>query len=488
MQRKNTMSQSKFSKIYPLLLWGGFLLWVILYFYRNYPFVTSNDFSSYIGSWGNLDDWRSPFMNFKIGILHTIFELYLNKFISLSNFIGVSYSLIFVASCALILHTLRSSWSAVLAFFIFLFMSDYFHEGMRAVRADYVFFAQISLIFAIVFYSLVNKIRSKLLVAFLLLLLLDTITWRQQGVLLIPFLVFYILRIYPTRQIIAAKLRVLWTFIITAALVGGDYILKYEILQARKLHPQSVMMLSDVRNASVLSGSSLGMESINMLPKLDGRIGDVPNVIAQSFYFVPAKTCNEVSSLSIEHPLVYQQIKKAWLRAITEQPKAFATGRVISCLQFLFWGRVPDSVDHFLKRSYPHMITDYVDFSSNKHGLIEVSLLPQSSSWRIFGLPVRDIEFHLKIVDSMMWCVRLIAYGWLLLAPFFLWMKISESQSTSVCAARLSWFISLVYLVSYLPFTPTADSRFVILSLFFSYLSLVLVFFVKSKKGEVSRH
>lgn len=483
--------------------WIVFAIWVLVMvaFFVNTR-SGYDDFYYYDSPYPELSDWHSPWGGMKFRFLHEVVEFFSLRY----EFVGRSVVRCLVlgflfASAAIFNGAIKRQGMRTRFFLLFLFLLPSFSFGLepmsvRLADTNNLALTQLLLLLSILYYSFVVGIQSKVLFVTLFFFLCDTIAWRMQCLLYVPFLLWFLFYLYPFKMPFAKLHHIGLTVFLSGAIVAGQSFFYSHVLGAKKMSGETVMLLSDICSVENMVQINPKHEFVSQTRVWSPRlVYALPSndscskpVIGQCFWYEINESSGEVlKPMVLKGTSCYYQyrqcfmddIRQRWKELVIAYPREFLTFRLLCFSQLCLDREFALGVVPAIQSRYPHVQIHQSGIGTAQNSLAElyqcsqlsefVSLMPSLATYTRL---VRDTNVRGAIIRKLATPLRLALLLWLMMGSYLLFHKNRLGVSANLKVARLCYLLSLVHLVSLMPYTPTPDYRYMVTSLVFGYLSL----------------
>ncbi len=314
----------------------------------------------------------------------------------------------------------------------------------RYVSIDMAFAAYLSI--AMVFVHLRQVGNVLLSSAFLMTLVLIAVLHRTNGLLLIPVVFWYATIHWPDVARMRRAKRIGFVLLGTLGVLGLVHLVNYGLIGARRAHPEVCMMQSDVYCTDLLKGVAPCKSVEERFGHGKFHIthpawGDSGKEICGRYGIVP-----EDSGLRAL-PEYHQVWKEGWFEAVTASPFHFLMARSVLTSQFFLQGECPEFLADFIRRNCPDA-TDVAFTSPYADKIILPSVIAEKMGVTAENVSVRQVVIFIYL-------------GSLLVLPcLYLWRRRDLPRCMTLRFSLFSYVISFVYSLSFLPFVPTPDCRY----------------------------
>lgn len=487
--------------------WIAFAIWVLfmlaIYVNGGHGF---DDFYFYTSPYPGLSDWHSPWGAIKFRFLRHVLDSFSMNY----ELIGRSFvrflvlSFIFLGA-AIFNYTIKRQGLSTRFFLLFLFFLPLCSFGIepRQVRladTNYLALSQLLFLISILYYSFVVRIKSKVLFAVLFILLWDTVAWRTQCLLLVPFLLWFFFYLFPFRSRLTQAKRICLTALVSCVIIIGQSFFYSHVLDVKKMSGETVMMVSDICSVENMLQINQNREFSTHNRKWTPILGyalpenksSAKPVIGQSFCYLIKESTGEVTgSFVLKNSSDYYQyrqlfiddIQRRWKEVILTYPQEFLTFRLLCLCQLsgsqnYAFGMVP-----YMETRYPHVQIHQPDSELALNSLSKlfkcsnlsefVNLLPKLNTYTRL---IRDLNVRACIISHLAIPIRSIFFLWLVFGAYLLFVKNRFQSDANLRVARLCYLLAFIYLLSLVPYTPTPDYRYMATALVLGGLSLVMYF------------
>ncbi len=478
------------------LVWIFFALYLYVFFVASSPLLISYDFSNfYFNASGFHDDWHPLWMKFKLNYLGTTFFAEGDCIAGMARLMHLYCALLWVVSNVLILWSMGRRFFASLSYVAMLLLILLaWPDQFRLVVADMGFFAHLFFLVALCFFAATRGAQLRWLFYLFLFLLWDVVTWRHQAVLLLPVFIWFFCRFHPKMCHYSWLRRGGVTACYSLILFASTQLLYYHILDGKRSYPQTVMMYSDIENISSMTKDGSFKEDFRRefgftpyAMTSDTLYMKKPYVLSQ-YYGFTSREGRTAEVKAISYKKAYDFLREHWVASIGDHPKEFLLARSVNYLHLMYSGIVPGFVKSYIARHYPHVeihALGGVSFSSPRPLSVLKERRQSGASYAYLIFKDRLVKSHL--VALLIPVLHTLVFLWLPLSLLFSLLFQYRGRlggalygdSTLLSMSQLCALSSIIYLLGFLPFTPTTDIRFTspalilgLLSLFFFLASL----------------
>ena len=283
--------------------------------------------------------------------------------------------------------------------------------------------------------------------AVMLLLLYAFMVRSNAPAALLPIIWYASVRLFPS---FSNRVRNAITALSLVTMFAILNLFNYHFLEAEKNHMASYMMVDDLVHLSIVENKSL-------LPMVDSRtviecsqeeIGGT-KLVGRLFCLITKPSYQAVA------PIPYEEVKEAWVSAVTKNPFEYVKYRLNAYLYLL---RDPS------ESPYIHTFTG---ISPNEMGLVQKD-------------NVATVALKIYVNGSAHLAPFLFKpYWWLILAVLLLCATLGmRGDRDSLTLIRVLLSSAILYMLSYIPLTPMADLRYVYWSML--AISLAVITFASS--------
>ena len=371
------------------------------------------------------------------------------------------YSLIKMSST--VCRYLRHSWLFAAAVSGMILMAGFL---MFAKTTDLFFCATVAWVLSrIVERYVAGKTITLLELCILIIVSAVAVSYRRNGVLIMPLLMWICLSLYiPAKRWRPLKRFVISCVIAVVAAIPLSSSVLVPVLGLTEAHGEEVYLSSDYAQMRMLKGKQIKLNKLDGIWHEDGKRG---GRVFMQFYRRYGQS---------------KDMRTLWMAEIKDSPSTFLKVRGINFLQFLTIGCLPDFIREPLQESYPHVyfpgagdyreiIWGYNNFPHDYNKDKEVHRIGEFHGWGGLlecGLFKNDILFRwplLAVLLCILYCITFGCLIWLL----FLRMR---GRPLSIPQRLALWcgLLEFGYLSSFLLFTPTPDYRYHFFCIFTGFL------------------
>lgn len=336
----------------------------------------------------------------------------------------------------------------------FLILADQTYCRFRfSIDLYFTAFLFVSITLPLFFYRIKFCKKSNVFISVLyIFLFLHIANYRKNAILLIPFLAAYVIA-WRCPQLPTNK--VIHSFFISVVFLLPLYATNH-LLPARRSHPPIPMLASDLKIAAILQRQEAENLAIMGQNGIDLRDGVNGVGIIGGLYSVRGVQFGKKGDVQ------WNEFKKYYLSSLATNPLSMGTAKVIQIVQFFSNGYVP----HFLRR----LIHYYFH-----------SCPPDSSRW--------DWKSDVPYDRSGITPERIIVYFFTcvsLILSYRAWRR--KGPSLPLVMSLITGVVALVYILSFLPVTPTPDFRYHSPSMLLGGFSILCtaLYYISSRSRKVS--
>ncbi len=480
--------------------WIVFVIWALLFFAYGMMIDFGNiDFNSYHNPWAVLSDWYSPWGAIKLRAINYLMSPDVYNVKVMLYAVKLYVCMIIVIASSVILYTLRYSGRRSLWFLLFLFLIPCFGFGFESdcsATADstHIFLSQLFLLLSIMYFCRVKRVRSRIILFLCFCLLFDTITWRVQSILILPIILWGLCYTNTAVGLKNCGKRCLLIVLLCLVFVFSLSIFNYYILSARKSSSMTVMMVSDIYSMqSMLNRPHVINEpvrqkkwSIVLWASQVPGCGNPEHEVGQAYnYFLysndEALECTQMMPDDLAYLERREQlmsaIKTLWFKMVFAHPKEFFAHRAVSLAQLLFERRGAAGVISGFHYFFSNVNVFHADVMlyryrsplfSGSYESLGSEKAKKLEFLSIYSTLIRDVS-----IAFLLYPLRVIAYFWVVVGAYLLFIKKRGEDGVELSFSRICLMIGVVYMMSYLPFTPTPDYRYMVPVIMLIFLSFV---------------
>jgi hypothetical protein len=247
---------------------------------------------------------------------------------------------------------------------------------------------------------------------------------------LLPIIWYQSGRLFPS---LSGRVRVAITAISLASMFAFMNFFNYYLLDAEKNRMASYMMVDDLVHLSVAADKSLlPRVDFNTVKECSQEMIGGTKLVGRLFCLITKPSYQGVA------PMPYEEVKEAWVSAVTSNPFAYVKFRLDAYLYLL---RDPS------ERPYIYWFSG---ISPNEMGLTQKDNIATALLRSYVNGMTHLAPFLFK------------PYWWLTMALLFLCATLlMRGDKNSLTLIRVLLVSALLYMLSYIPLTPMADFRYV---------------------------
>lgn len=264
---------------------------------------------------------------------------------------------------------------------------------------------------------------------------------------LLPVIWYASVRVFPG---LSTRAKIAITAMSLVSMFAFLNFFNYYLLDAEKNHMASYMMVDDLVHLSAVAEKSL-------LPNVDSEtVMECSQEVIGGTKLVGRLFClNTKPSFQKVAPIPHEEVKDAWLKAVTNNPLEYVKFRLNA-----YWYLLRDPFEK------PY-IYSFIGISANEMGLAQEN----NAATIVLKVYVNGMAHLAPFLFKPYW--------WLALALMFLCATLGmRGDKDKLSLIRVLLVSALLYMLSYIPLTPMADFRYVYWSTL--AISLAVITFVTS--------